>query len=67
MAVVLAYLLITLNAVKFEKLSLSDIENIKTFAAFEKYSVLNRKYLRHPIHMQVSQKQKHFPNFLISC
>ena len=31
-----------------------------TFNAYDKYSVLNREYLTHPIHMQLSQKQKTF-------
>ena len=31
-----------------------------TFNAYDKYSVLNREYLTHPIHMQLSQQQKTF-------
>ena len=33
---------------------------INTFTAYDKYSVLNREYLIHPIHMQLSQKQNTF-------
>ena len=36
-----------------------------TFSAYDKSSVLNREYLRHPIHMQLSQKQKMFLNFFL--
>ena len=31
---------------------------VNTFTPYEKYSVLNTEYLRHPIDMQLSQKQK---------
>ena len=31
---------------------------VNTFTAHDKYSVLNRQYLQHPIQMQVSEKQK---------
>ena len=33
---------------------------LNTFTTYDKYSVLNRKYLTHLIHMQLSQKQKIF-------
>ena len=33
---------------------------VNTFTAHGKYSVLNRQYLQHPIHMQLSQKLKNF-------
>ena len=33
---------------------------VKTFTAYDKYSVLNRQYFNHPIDMQLSQKQKTF-------
>ena len=36
---------------------------VNTFAAHEKSSVPNREYLTHPIHMQLSQKQKIFSKF----
>ena len=36
-----------------------------TFTAYDKYSVLNREYLTHPIHMQLSQKQKTFSNIFL--
>ena len=36
---------------------------VKTFTAYDKYSVLNREYLKPPIDMQVSQKQKTFSEF----
>ena len=34
-----------------------------TFTAYDKSSVLNREYLMHPIHMQISQKEKKFSQF----
>ena len=36
---------------------------INTFTAYDKKSVLNREYLTHPIHMQLSQKEKKFSEF----
>ena len=33
---------------------------VHTFTAYDKYSVLNREYITHPIHMQISQKQRTF-------
>ena len=36
---------------------------INTVIAYVKYSVLNREYLTHPVHMQLSQKQRAFPEF----
>ena len=37
--------------------------SVNTFTAHDKYSVLNRQYLQHPIHTQLSQKQKSFFEF----
>ena len=37
---------------------------VNTFTGHDKDSVLNRQYLQHPIHMQLSQKQKKFSEFL---
>ena len=36
---------------------------VNTFTAYDKSYVLNREYLVHPIHMQLSQKQKTFSQF----
>ena len=36
---------------------------VNTFSAYGKSSVLIREYLTHPIHMQLSQKQKMFLDF----
>ena len=36
---------------------------INTFTAQDKYFVLNRQYLQHPVHMELSQKQKNFSRF----
>ena len=36
---------------------------LNTFTAHDKYSVFNKQYLKHPIHMQLSQKQKTFSGF----
>ena len=38
---------------------------VNTFTAYDKYSVLNREYLMHPIHMQLSQKHQSFPNIFL--
>ena len=31
---------------------------VNTFTTYDKYSVLNREYLTHPIHIQLYKKQK---------
>ena len=36
---------------------------VNTFTAYDKYSVLNREYLKHPIDMQLAGKQKTFFQF----
>ena len=36
---------------------------VNTFTAYGKYFVLNREYLTHPIHMQLSQKEKTLSEF----
>ena len=36
---------------------------VNTFTAYDKYSVVNGKYLTNPIHLQFSQKQKAFSKF----
>ena len=36
---------------------------VNRFTAYDKYSVLNREYLTHPIHMILSHKQKIFSKF----
>ena len=33
---------------------------VNTFTVHDKYSVLNKQYLLHPTHMQLTQKQKTF-------
>ena len=33
---------------------------VNTFTAYDKYSVLNKEYLKHPIDMQLCRKQKGF-------
>ena len=37
---------------------------LNTFTAHDKYSVLNKQYLRDPIHMELSEKKKNFSEFL---
>ena len=58
-----------MNAIKFEKVTLSDMQNRKTvcntLTAHDKYSVLNKQYLLHPIHMQLTEKQKTFSKFFL--
>ena len=36
---------------------------VNTFTAYAKYSVLDTEYLTHPIHMELSEKQKDFCEF----
>ena len=36
---------------------------VNTLTAYDKYSVLNREYLKRPIDMQLPQKQKSFSEF----
>ena len=37
---------------------------VNTLAPYDKYSLLNREYLMHPIHIQISQKKKTFSELL---
>ena len=65
MAEPLPYLLIAVKAIDFQKVSVSDMENLSklfpnTLSADGKYSLLNTDNLRQPIQMQVSRKQKNF-------
>ena len=60
----LPYLLMTVKVIELKKVSLSDMQNIRTvyntLAADDKYSLLNRdNLLQHP-QMQLFQKQKTF-------
>ena len=60
--------MITAQAIEFEKVSLDDMESLKTvntFTADDKYSLLKRDNLTQPIQMQLSQKQKIFLNFVL--
>ena len=59
--------MITAQAIEFEKLSLNDVESLKTvnlFTADDKYSLLKRDNLTQPIQMQLSQKEKILSIFL---
>ena len=57
----------TVKAYKFEKSFLVICKFlslfVNTFTAYDKYSVLNKQYLLHPTHMQLTQKQKSFTQF----
>ena len=60
--------MITAQAIEFEKVSLNDVESLKTvnlFTADDKYSLLKRDNLTQPIQMQLSQKEKIFINFFV--
>ena len=65
MAKPLPYLLIAVNAIDFQKASVSDMKISRLFpntlSADGRYSLLNRDNLTQPIQMQLSQKQKNFP------
>ena len=59
-----------MKRIKFEKVTLSDMQNLKTifntFTVYDKHSVLNREYLKPPIDMQLAQKQKAFSEFVFA-
>ena len=60
--------MITAQTIEFEKVSLNDVESLKTvnlFTADDKYSLLKRDNLTQPIQMQLSQKEKIFINFFV--
>ena len=63
----LSYLLITNVDIQFEKVTLSDVQNVMTvnsFTADDKYSPLKRDNFTQPIWIILSQKQKTFSEFL---
>ena len=65
----LASLLITNKDIEFEKLTLSDMQNVMTvnsFTADEKYSPLERDNFTQPIWVILSQKRKAFAQFFSS-
>ena len=63
----LPYLLITVKAINFGEVSLSDRKNLRnifnTLTTPHKYSPLNRDNLMQPIQMQSSLKRKTFSQF----
>ena len=66
----LRYLLITLKAIDFQKVSVSDMQNLSklfpnTMSADGKYSLLDRDNLTQPIQMQEPRKQKKFQIFFL--
>ena len=68
MAAPLPYLLITVKAIDFQKVSVTDIQISRLFpntlGADGKYSLLNRDNLTQSIQMQLSRKQKTFSDFV---
>ena len=69
MAAPLPYLLIDVKGIDLEKVSFSEMQNLKTvfntFSADGKYSLLNTDNLTQPIQMELSQKQKTFSTFFL--
>ena len=70
MTAALPYLLIAVKAIDFQKVSVSDMENLSklfpnTLSADGKYSLLNGDNLTQPIQMQVSRKRKNFLVFFL--
>ena len=63
-------LLINVKAIDLEKVSLCEMQNLKTvfntLSAHDKYSLLNTDNLTQPIQMELSQKQKTFSTFFLS-
>ena len=66
----LAKLLITLKNIGLEKISLSDMQSLKSvfnaLTARDKYSFQNRVNLKQPIQMQLSEKQETLSQFFLS-
>ena len=59
----LSYLLITNKDIEFEKVTLSDMQNVmtvKSFTADDKYSPRNRDNFKQPIQIGLSQIKKKF-------
>ena len=54
-----------MNAIELKKISLCEMQSLKNvlLTVNEKYSLLNRDNLRHPIQMQLTQKNKTFSQF----
>ena len=70
MAEPLPYLFINVKAIDFQKVSVSNMQNLSklfpnTMSADGKYSLLNRDNLTQPIQMQVPRKQKNFKIFFL--
>ena len=65
----LQYLIITVKVVPPEKLFFSDTQNpktvVNTLTVDEKRYLLHRDNLTQPFQMQLSQKQKTFPEFFL--
>ena len=61
---------INLKAIDLEKVSLCEMQYLKTvfntLSAHDKYSLLNTDNLTQPIQMELSQKQKTFSTFFLS-
>ena len=70
MAERLPYLFINVKAIDFQKVSVSNMQNLSklfpnTMSADGKYSLFNRDNLTQPIQMQVPRKQKNFKIFFL--
>ena len=57
-----------MKAIEFQKVTQVICKILRLFlntiAVYDKYSVLNREYLTPPIHIQLSQKEKTFSQFI---
>ena len=65
----LSYFFITNKDIQFEKLTLSDMQNVMTvnsFTADDKYSPLKRDNFTQPISIILSQKRKVFSEFFFA-
>ena len=70
MAEPLPYLFINVKAIDFQKVSVSNMQNLSklfpnTMSADGKYSLLDRDNLTQPIQMQEPRKQKKFQIFFL--
>ena len=69
MTALLPYFLIIARAIELQKVSVSNMQNLKTIntlTANNKYSLLNRNNSTQPIQMQLFQKQKFFLIFSLT-
>ena len=53
-----------MEGIELKKITLSDMQNLRTLTADYIFSVLNKESLMQPIQMQLSKEQKTFFKFI---